>query len=63
MDTLIGKDTATQQELEAVLKEASEAKISKDDDKRKQIQAKLDEVVNTLANSSPLLGQLTTNVA
>ena len=63
MDTLIGKDTATQQELEAVLKEASEAKISKDDDKRKQIQAKLDEVVNTLTNSSPLLGQLTTNVA
>ena len=44
MDTLIGKDTATQQELEAVLKEASEAKISKDDDKRKQIQAKLDKV-------------------
>ena len=44
MDTLIGKDTATQQELEAVLKEASEAKISKDDDKRKQIQVKLDKV-------------------
>lgn len=63
MDTLIGKDTATQQELEAVLKEASEAKISKDDDKRKQIQAKLDKVVNPLANSGPLLGQLTTNVA
>ena len=48
MDTLIDKDTATKQELEAVIKEASDAKIPKDDDKRKQIQAKLDQVATLL---------------
>ena len=48
MDTLIGKDTATKQELEAVIKEASDANIPKDDEKRTEIQTKLDQVATLL---------------
>ena len=48
MDTLIAKDTATIQELEAVIKEASDAKIPKDDAKRTEIQTKLDQVATLL---------------
>ena len=48
MDTLIDKATATKQELEAVIKEASDAKIPKDDAKRTGIQTKLDQVATLL---------------
>ena len=51
MDTLIDKDTATKQELEAMIKEASDANIPKDDEKRTEIQTKLDQANLTKVKS------------